>query len=140
MATEIILGTTASCSDGAGGQVIRAIVAPAARTVTHLVIEPRHRRAGGRLVPVDLVEAGAGHLRLRCSMAEFDRLDPAEEIEMVEGVAYGGGYGAQEAVMGYGDVGSMGVGASVSGMGIGMGLGHHVPTITTDHVPEGRAK
>jgi hypothetical protein len=145
MATEIILGARASCSDGAGGQVIRAILAPAARTVTHLVIEPRHRRADGRLVPVELVEAGlveagTGDLRLRCSIAEFDRLEPAEEIELVEGVAYGGGYGAQEAVVGYGDVGSMGVGASASGMGIGMGLGHHVPTITSDHVPEGESE
>jgi hypothetical protein len=140
MATEFTLGAGASCSDGSCGQVIRTILNPTTRTVTHLVIEPRHHRARGRLVPVELVEAGAGEITLRCSLAEFDNLEPAEQIELVEGIDYGGGYGASEAVMGYGDVGSMGVGASSSGMGIGMGLGHHAPTVTSDNVPEGESE
>jgi hypothetical protein len=140
MATEFILGARASCSDGVGGEVIRAILDPAARTVTYLVVQPRHHRAAGRLVPAELVEAGAGEIRLRCTMAEFDRLQPAEEIELAEGVDYGGGYGAPGSVAGYGDVGGMGVGASASGMGIGMGLGHHAPIITSDNVPEGESE
>jgi hypothetical protein len=137
MATEFILGARAHCSDGVGGEVIRAILDPAARTVTYLVIQPRHHRAVGRLVPVELVEAGTGEIRLRCSIAEFDRLEPAEEIGLAEGIDYGGGYGAPESVMGSGDIGGMGVGGSASGMGIGMGLGHRTPTITSDNVPEG---
>jgi sporulation protein YlmC with PRC-barrel domain len=140
MATEFILGARASCSDGVGGEVIRTVLDPATRTVTHLVIEPRHHRAAGRLVPVELVEAGVGQIRLRCSVAEFDRLEPAEDIELAEGVDYGGGYGAPESVLGYGDVGGMGVGASASGMGIGMGLGHRIPVITSDNVPEGESE
>ena len=139
-ATEFTLGAEASCSDGSCGQVIRTILNPATRTVTHLVIEPRHHPESGRLVPVGLVEAGVGDIRLSCSLAEFDTLEPAERIDLVEGIDYGGGYGAPEAVMGYGDVGAMGGGVSASGMGIGMSLGHHTPTITSDNVPEGESE
>ena len=140
MATEFTLGAGASCSDGSCGQVIRTILNPATRTVTHLVIEPKHHPAGGRLVPIELVEVGPGEITLRCSLAEFDGLEPAEQIELVEGINYGGGYGGSEAVMGYGDVGSLGVGASASGMGIGGSLGHHRPTVTSDNVPEGETE
>jgi hypothetical protein len=139
MATEFTLGARASCSDGSCGEVIRTILDPAARTVTHLVIQPGHRAADGRLVPVGLVEPGPGEIRLRCSLAEFDGLEPAEEIDLVQGVDYAGGYGP-DAVAGYGDVGGMGVGGSVSGMGIGMGIGHDTPVVTSDNVPEGETE
>ncbi len=52
--TEFTLGAQASCSDGSCGEVIRTILDPATRTVTHLVIEPKHRKMDGRLVPIDL--------------------------------------------------------------------------------------
>lgn len=136
--TKFTLGARASCSDGFCGVVSRTILDPAARTVTHLVIEPKHS-AGGRLVPVDLAEATAGEIRLRCSLDEFDRLDPAEETELVDG-GYGGGYGQAEAVQGYGGVGSMGMGGSVSGMGIGMGLGHRTPVVVEHAVPLGETE
>jgi hypothetical protein len=139
MATEFTLGARASCSDGSCGEVIRTILDPAARTVTHLVIQPGHRAADGRLVPVGLVEPGPGEIRLRCTLAEFDGLEPAEEIDLVQGVDYAGGYGP-DAVAGYGNVGSMGVGGSVSGMGIGMGTGPDTPIVTSDNVPEGETE
>ena len=88
---EFTLGARASCSDGFCGVVSRTILDPAARTVTHLVIGPRHGE-GGRLVPLDLVEAAAGEIRLRCTLDEYSRLDPAEETELVDG-GYGGGIG-----------------------------------------------
>ena len=140
--TEFTIGATASCSDGHCGEVIRTIIDPADRTVTHLVIQPGHRHSAGRLVPIDLVESTEGEIRLRCTMAEFDRLDPAEEVDLAEGVDYGGGYGSAASVQGYGDtgVGGFGVGGSASGMGIGMGLGHRTPTIVTDNVPLGEAE
>jgi sporulation protein YlmC with PRC-barrel domain len=130
MATEFTLGAGASCSDGSCGQVIRTILNPATRCVTHLVIEPRHHAAAGRLVPVELVEGGVGEIRLRCSLAEFDMLEPAEQIDLAEGIDYGG-YVAPEAVMGYGEVG---------GMGVGMGLGYPTPPVTSDNVPEGESE
>jgi hypothetical protein len=136
---EYTLGAAASCTDGSCGVVSRTILDPAAGTVTHLVIVPRHHHAEGRLVPVDLVEAAAGQIRLRCSLAEFARLDPAEEVEVADG-GYGGGYGQAAAVQGYGDVGGLGVGGSATGMGIGMGLGHGTPVIVSHAVPLGETE
>jgi sporulation protein YlmC with PRC-barrel domain len=138
-ATEFAIGADVSCSDGFCGQVSRLVIDPAARSVTHLVVEPKHRRDQGRIVPVHLVDTTTGQIRLRCTLAEFDRLDPAEETDLVEGADYGGGYGEAEAVQGYGGTGSMGVGASVTGMGIGMGLGHGTPTVVHQVVPPGEA-
>ena len=77
------IGADASCTDGACGQVSRVIVNPVAREVTHLVVDPKHRPGPGRLVPVDLVDAAAGQIRLRCTLAEFQTLRPAEETEFV---------------------------------------------------------
>jgi hypothetical protein len=87
--TEFTIGARASCSDGHCGEVRRLIIDPAARTVTHLVIEPGHRKQPGRLVPVDLVDTTAGDIRLRCTIAEFGQLDPAEEADLVEGRGLG---------------------------------------------------
>ena len=115
---EFTLGARASCPDGFCGVVSRTILDPAARTVTHLVIGPRHG-AGGRLVPLDLVEAAAGEIRLRCTLDEFGRLDPAEETELADG--------------GYGDVGAMGMGGSVPGMS----LGYSTPLVVEHAVPLG---
>jgi sporulation protein YlmC with PRC-barrel domain len=77
------IGADASCTDGACGQVSRIIVKPVAREVTHLVVDPKHRHGPGRLVPVDLVDATTGQIRLRCTLAEFQTLPPAEEAESV---------------------------------------------------------
>jgi hypothetical protein len=77
------IGADASCTDGACGQVSRVIVNPVAREVTHLVVDPKHRIGPGRLVPVDLVDATTGQIRLRCTLAEFQTLRPAEETEVV---------------------------------------------------------
>ena len=137
---EFEMGAQASCSDGSCGEVRRAILDPASRTVTHLVIEPRHDRAKGRLVPLDLVDATGPEVRLNCTLAEFERLEPSEEVDLAEGMDYGGGYGQAEAVQGYGNVGGMGVGGSVSGMGIGMGLGHRTPTVVSHAVPLGETE
>jgi hypothetical protein len=61
------------------------VVDPAARTVTHLVVEPRGRAGLARLVPLELADlagladAGPGPIPLRCTEAEFMSLEPAEE-------------------------------------------------------------
>jgi len=86
--TQFTLGAKTHCSDGACGEVRRLVIDPAADTVTHLVVQPGHRREDARLVPVGLVEATAREVRLRCTRAEFDKLDYAEERDLVGG---GGG-------------------------------------------------
>jgi len=88
--TRFAIGAKVTCSDGSCGEVRRLIIDPAADTVTHLVVQPGHRKEAARLVPADLVEATAGEVRLRCTRAEFDRLDHAEEDDVVEEVGHGG--------------------------------------------------
>ena len=138
-AMEFTFGARASCSDGHCGELTRALFDPAHRTATHLVIEPKHHKEAGRLVPIGLVDAAGDEISLRCTRAEFDELDPSEEIQLAEGLDYAGGYGP-DAVAGYGNVGGMGVGASSSGMGIGMSLGHRTPTVTSETIPEGEGE
>jgi len=87
--TTFTIGSAAACSDGPCGAVIRVVVDPVARAVTHLVVEPEHRGGLGRLVPLELIEGGAGEVRLRCTLAEFDKLPPAEETDFLPG---GSGY------------------------------------------------
>jgi hypothetical protein len=113
--TEFTMGARASCSDGYCGVVRRAILDPAARTVTHLVIEPHHG-IGGRLVPLDLVEGTAGEVRLRCTLDEFGRLDPAEEV-LADTWSGGGDYSS-----------------------LGMGLGARTPLVVTHAVPLGETE
>ena len=43
-AAEFTIGAKANCSDGFCGELRRVIIDPANQTITHLVIEPRHRR------------------------------------------------------------------------------------------------
>ena len=90
---EFTLGAKASCTDGFCGVVSRTVVDPAAGTITHLVVEPRQQKGIGRLVPVELVDVMAGDIMLRCTLAEFGGLDPAEEVELVEDRDFGGGGG-----------------------------------------------
>src|SRR5262245_2940663 len=114
--TEFTLGSGASCLDGFCGEVIRTILDPATRVVTHLVIEPKHRKMHGRLVPLELVDATGGEIRLRCSLAQFEQLEPAEEVDLAESVDYGGGYTQAGALLSDGNVGGMV--ASSTGVGI----------------------
>jgi sporulation protein YlmC with PRC-barrel domain len=82
---QFTIGARASCTDGHCGEVRRLVFDPATETVTHLVISPRLRKEAARLVPVRLVESTDGEIRLRCTRAEFDRLDHAEEGNLVTG-------------------------------------------------------
>ena len=85
--TLFTIGASASCTDGACGQVIRVVVNPVGRVITHLVVGPRHEHGKhlDRLVPVDLAEVTADGIRLNCTKAKFDALDPAEETNFTAG-------------------------------------------------------
>jgi hypothetical protein len=107
METQFVLGMTVSCSDGSCGVVRRMILDPDTRAVTHLAVGPRHHSVNGRLVPLALADVTDGEIRLKCTTAEFERLDHAEEIELM----HGAGFEVAETAAGYGDVESMGVGA-----------------------------
>ena len=79
MVVTLVLGSPAVCADGYRGEVQAVVLNPLAGTVTHLVVEPEGRVGLARLVPLDLVDAAPGELRLRCTEAEFEGLDPAEQ-------------------------------------------------------------
>ncbi len=82
--TPFTIGADVACTDGVCGKVMRLVIDPVARAVTHLVVEPRHRPGLGRLVPLDLVDIDAAtpkEVRLRCTRAEFDQLGVAEDTD-----------------------------------------------------------
>jgi sporulation protein YlmC with PRC-barrel domain len=79
------IGARVSCTDGICGRLSRVVVDPVAKVVTHLAVEPEHRLGLARLVPVDLAKPGPDGVSLACTMAEFERLDAAEETQFVPG-------------------------------------------------------
>jgi sporulation protein YlmC with PRC-barrel domain len=97
-AMQFTIGADVSCTDGACGEVIRVVIDPVARAVTHLVVEPKHRQGLGRLVPLDLVDVTTGEIRLRCTTAAFDELDSAEETQFVPGSNGYADYGPDQVI------------------------------------------
>jgi sporulation protein YlmC with PRC-barrel domain len=135
--TQFTIGTEASGSDGAVGTLIRVIVDPTVEEVTHLVIEPGHRPDLGRLVPLDLVDFGAaGGLRLRCTKAEFENLDPAEDTQYIPSTDAYQGYGPGQ--IGFMPYYGLGGGAILPGVELGPGVGPQF--VATDSVPLGEVE
>jgi sporulation protein YlmC with PRC-barrel domain len=123
------------------GELRRVVVDPVARTLTHLVVEPRHRQGNGRLVPIDIVESAAAEIQLRCTMAEFNALEDAEETQFLPGAAGQWDY-QQEQML---SLPYYGLGTG-TGMGLGIG-GMHVgdpnvgpEAVITDRVPVGEVE
>jgi sporulation protein YlmC with PRC-barrel domain len=139
---QFTIGAVASCSDGVCGDVSRVVIDPVARAVTHLVVEPKHRHGLGRLVPLRLVDVVAGEIRLRCTLAEFGKLDPAEETQFVPGGSGYAGYGPGQVLnWPYYGLGGMNLGGmNMGGGGLGgtaMGGGSIPQTIIYDTLPLG---
>lgn len=90
--TQFTIGSDVACGDDVCGKLERVIVEPTDRVLTHLVVEPKHGRGGGHLVPVGLVDVPVtqglydlGEIQLTCTLAEFERLDPAEDTKLAGG-------------------------------------------------------
>ena len=138
---EFAIGAEASATDGPVGKVSRVVVDPVAKALTHLVVEPGLRHGPSRLVPLDLVDGGgASEVRLSCTKAEFENLEPAEETKFVPRTTSYGSFGAGD-VLSWPYYGAGGVGDldGIGGAG-GMGAedGSPVPRkITYDTVPVG---
>jgi len=131
---EFAIGAEVSCSDGDCGKVSRVVVDPVARAVTHLVVEPKHRQGLGRLVPLDIIDASAGEVRLSCTMAAFEQLDSAEETQFIPGSSGYAAYGPEQVLSwpyyGLGGATGMadGLGAETAGVS---------QTVTYDKIPLG---
>ena len=135
---QFAIGAEALASDGPCGKLQRVIVEPVADVVTHLVIGPAHAPEPGRLVPVDLVDnARSDEVRLGCTTAEFEQLDPAEKDQFIPGDSGYKDYDTGEVA--YLPHYGLGMG---TGMGTGMGMsGGNAPhTVTYDSVPPGEVE
>ena len=125
--TQFRIGSEVVCSDGVCGELRRVVVDPVARAITHLVVEPRHRRGSGHLVPIDLVASTANQIRLRCTESDFHLLEDAEETQFLPGASGAWGY-EQEQML------------SLPYYPLGMGMGAWPHAIITDRVPLGEVE
>lgn len=146
---QFTIGSEVTCSDGICGELRRVVVDPVARALTHLVVEPKHRRQTGHLVPVALVDSAAKEIRLRCTVAEFEALDDAEETHFLPGARgpwdYEQGqmlswpyYTHGSGMVGLGIAGDMGMDVGGDLGMVGMRPGPH--TVTDDRVPAGEVE
>jgi hypothetical protein len=121
-ATLFTIGSEVRCTDGDCGSVIRLVVNPVVREVTHLVVEPKHRAGLGRLVPLHLVLSSNGVVELGCTLAEFEALDLAEEIQFLPGDGLLPGYTSSDVLaLPY----------------YGLGAGSITPPVYADAIPLG---
>jgi sporulation protein YlmC with PRC-barrel domain len=128
--SEFTIGSEVSCSDGACGELRRVVVDPVGRTLTHLVVEAKHRQGLGHLVPIGLVASAGDSIQLGCTTSEFEALEDAEEIRFLPGAAGQWGYG-QDQMLSW----------PYYGLGLGpMGAGVGMAPLTTDRVPVGEVE
>jgi sporulation protein YlmC with PRC-barrel domain len=125
-AIPFTIGADATCTDGVCGHVSRVVVEPVAREITHLVVRPTHGHGHGlgRLVPVGLVDASAGQVRLRCTRAEFEQLERGEERHFLPGGNPYPGYHADQVL-------------EMAHYGLRSYLGQPGESATYDSVPRG---
>jgi sporulation protein YlmC with PRC-barrel domain len=138
--TPFVIGADASCTDGPCGRLIRVVVNPVNRTITHLVVGPKHEhgQAIDRLVPVDLASVTADGILLSRTKAEFDKLDPAEEAHFVVGTGHPGYEEHQVFSLPYRGLG--GVWTEGQGWDTGGSHGPRRQTVTYDSVPVGEVQ
>lgn len=84
-------------------------------------------------MPLDLVAATDGGIRLQCTLAEFEQLEMAETTKFLPGRAGFGGYGPGQALLWP----FYGLGGGVVGAGVGFGSGNVSGPVTLDKVPPG---
>lgn len=70
------------CEDEEVGLLADLVVDPVAKSVTHLVVKPKHGVGESHLVPIELVEPDeqVGGIALACSRPDFEALPPVEEF------------------------------------------------------------
>ena len=81
---QFTIGAAVTGRDGEIGKLTRVVVDPIARSVTHLVVEPKHLEGLTRLVPIGLVDSATPEqIKLTAGNADFEHLDPAEETQFL---------------------------------------------------------
>ena len=97
---EIPLNAQVECTDGICGHSVFVLINPAIDQVTHLVVKEDTAFNTEYIVPVDLItETIADTIKLRCSKAELEKMDPFNKTRYIgekehgENFAYDGMYG-----------------------------------------------
>jgi sporulation protein YlmC with PRC-barrel domain len=130
-ATSFTIGADVACIDGICGEVTRVVLDPIARVATHLLVEPKHRRGLGRLVPLELVDFTGRQMRLNCTRDEFESLDRGEETHFLLGNSADADYGPGHAVS------WPHFNLGVAGGVIGIGTENVPQLVTEDKIPTG---
>jgi sporulation protein YlmC with PRC-barrel domain len=82
---EIPLNATVECTDGVFGRSEYVLINPVIDQVTHLVVKEISSPNTEYLVPVDSVtETKADSIRLRCSKAELEKMEPFIKTTFIE--------------------------------------------------------
>jgi PRC-barrel domain len=82
---EIPLQAQVECTDGVCGRSVYVLINPVLDQVTHLVVKEDSSPNTEYIVPVDVVsETIADTIRLRCSKAELEKMDPFVKTTFVE--------------------------------------------------------
>jgi sporulation protein YlmC with PRC-barrel domain len=143
-ATEFTMGNEVRCTDGVCGTLRRVVVDPVARSLTHLVVEPRHHERDGHLVPIDLVATAGPEIELNCPLAEFEKLEEAQELRFLPGARGQWGYQQQDMLSWpY-------YGLGIAGTGVGIGdtdgaggdriAGEEGQTVSYERIPAGEVQ
>ena len=136
--TKFTMGTDVRCTDGVCGTLRRVVVDPVARTLTHLVVEPGHRERDGHLVPIDLVSSAGAEIELSCTLAEFEKLEAAQELRFLSGARGQWGYEQEEMLSWpYYGLGVGGAGVGIGGMGRNWSPSDEGRTASYEHIPAG---
>jgi sporulation protein YlmC with PRC-barrel domain len=92
---EIALNVQVECSDGVCGRSVYVLVNPVSDHVSHLVVKEDESPNTMVLVPVGFVdEATTDTIRLRCSKAEFEKMQPFIKTMVIEEKVPSGRFGA----------------------------------------------
>ncbi|MCL4560135.1 MAG: PRC-barrel domain-containing protein [Chloroflexi bacterium] len=95
---EIPVNAQVECTDGVCGRSVYVLMNPVNDQVTYLIVKEDTSPNTEFMVPVDFVtETKSDMIRIRCSKAELEKMDPfiktefIEEIVPVRNLDYGGG-------------------------------------------------
>ena len=82
---EIPLQAQVECTDGVCGRSAYVLINPVIDQVTHMVVKEDASPNTEYIVPVDFVTATvADTIRLRCSKAELEKMDPFIKTRFIE--------------------------------------------------------
>jgi sporulation protein YlmC with PRC-barrel domain len=82
---EIPLNATVECTDGVYGRSEYVLINPVIDQVTHLIVKKAVSPKTEYIVPVDSVtETKADTIRLRCSKAELEKMEPFIKTTFIE--------------------------------------------------------